>query len=122
MGTIVVCVILAVVMAFALVSTARKATRGGGCCPEREAKEKRVKIQDKNRHHYPHSVVLRVDGMTCGNCVRRVENALNSMEGVWADEVLLAEGKVHVLSKSQPDTMTMKQRLNKAGYVVLQIL
>lgn len=121
MGNVLAAGILAVIVVIAAYSTYKKMTRGGGCCPEREADEKRVKVQDKNRSHYSHSVTLRVDGMTCSNCARRVENALNSMDGVWADQVSFAEGRVHVLSKEHPDIAAVKQQLAEKGYIVLGV-
>ena len=40
----------------------------------------------------PYTAVLQVDGMTCSNCVRRVENALNRLDGVWAEADLGQDG------------------------------
>ena len=39
-----------------------------------------------------------VDGMTCQNCQRRVENALNAMPGTWAAADLAAQ-QVSILTK-----------------------
>jgi copper chaperone CopZ len=39
------------------------------------------------------TVVMRVTGMTCGNCVRHVEDALGKLAGVRAVKVVLDGGK-----------------------------
>lgn len=39
-----------------------------------------------------HSTTLRVEGMTCGSCVRHVEGALRALPGVASAEVRLREG------------------------------
>ena len=36
---------------------------------------KKVKVKDKDPSHYPYEKILKIDGMTCGNCANRVENA-----------------------------------------------
>lgn len=54
----------------------KKLRAGGGCCGPHEAAEKKVRVADRDKSHYPYTAVLRVDGMTCSNCVRRVENAI----------------------------------------------
>ena len=41
-------------------------------------------IKDKNKKHYPYVDVLKVNGMHCSGCVRNIENAFNSNEGMWA--------------------------------------
>lgn len=35
--------------------------------------------------HYPYCVQIGIDGMTCDHCKARVENTLNSEDGVWAE-------------------------------------
>ncbi|MFR6379321.1 MAG: heavy-metal-associated domain-containing protein [Evtepia sp.] len=102
MGTAIVIVIIVVICVFAIYSYGHKMRRGGGCCGSHEAAEKKVKVADKNKDHYPYEVTLTIDGMTCSNCSRRVENALNSLDGVWA-KVDLGERKADVRLKQAPD-------------------
>lgn len=122
MGTMIVSVILAAVVAAAAMAAWKKFTRGGGCCPEREAEEKRVKVRDRDRSHYPYKVTLKIDGMTCSNCARRVENALNSMEGVWVQEISFGEGIVRMLCKEEPELQEVRRKVAEAGYTVLRVL
>lgn len=121
MGTIIIGVLLLAICVYAIYTTVHKARHGGGCCPERETPDQKVKVKDKNKSHYLYEVNLTIDGMTCGNCANRVANALNRLEGTWADEVSFGEGTAHVLTKSQPDTDSMRQAVANAGYTVLRV-
>ena len=38
--------------------------------------------------------LLKIDGMHCGSCVRRVTQALTSVEGVVVDEVRLGSAQI----------------------------
>lgn len=65
----------------------------------------------------PRKTVLRVDGMTCGSCVRHVRSALGELDGVRAVDVQLREGKVTVEQKGQGASVTsMIEALREAGY------
>ena len=81
--TVLICAVLAVLAVVGVLSYRKRLK--SGCCGAADGKAvKKVRVADKNRSHYPYRAVLRIDGMTCENCTRRVENALNTMEGVWA--------------------------------------
>lgn len=58
--------------------------------------------------------------MTCDQCARRVENALNELEGVWA-KVDISGCKAHVLSKQEPDLSLYRDAVRRAGYVVRSV-
>ena len=75
MGTAIVIVIIVVICVFAIYSYGHKMRHGGGCCGSHEAAEKKVKVADKNKDHYPYEVTLIIDGMTCSNCSRRMDLA-----------------------------------------------
>ena len=53
MGTAIVIVIIVVICVFAIYSYGHKMRHGGGCCGSHEAAEKKVKVADKNKDHYP---------------------------------------------------------------------
>ncbi|MBO4886006.1 MAG: cation transporter, partial [Clostridia bacterium] len=74
---------LAVVVGFAAWRTAMKLRKGGGCCGEREAAVKRNRAS-RPAGRFDHELTLTIGGMTCENCARRVENALNGVRGVRA--------------------------------------
>ena len=113
--TAVLIIILAAVIMYAVYQTVKKFRKGGGCCGEFEKSEKRTAVKDRNKSHYPYSVVLSIGGMTCENCARRVENALNSLEGVWA-KVDLNSGTAKIYSKNEMDKKELCSIIAKAGY------
>ena len=108
MGTAIVIVIIVVICVFAIYSYGHKMRHGGGCCGSHEAAEKKVKV------------TLTIDGMTCSNCSRRVENALNSLDGIWA-KVDLGERKADVRLKQAPDNDALRHAVQDVGYTVLSI-
>ena len=120
METAIILIIIAAICAYSIFRYVRKLTRGGGCCGERDPREKRVKVEDKDPSHYPYHLNLQLDGMTCQNCVRRVENALNSIDGVWASVSL--EGQTALVRlKTPPDEQLIRQTVRNAGYAVLKV-
>ena len=54
--------------------------------------------------------------MSCGNCASHVENALNSLEGVWA-QVDLEKGEALVRMKQEYGNNELKQAVKDAGSV-----
>jgi len=120
MGTAIIIVILLVIILTSVKSTINRILHGSACCGERDAPEKKVKVKDKNKSHYPFKYVLSVDGMHCSNCTRHVENALNSIDGLWAT-ANLEKKAVTVLSKMKVDSSDLESEVRKAGYTVLAI-
>lgn len=120
MSTVIVVLLLAAACGYGLYSYLHKLRHGGGCCGEHEAAPKKVKVQDKDKSHYPHTVVMRVDGMTCANCARRVENALNLLPGTWAT-VNLDEKNVTIRLKEPPRPDALRQAVRDAGYLPLSL-
>ena len=114
-------IVLAVVVILAIRQIVKKARRGGGCCPEREETVRRVPVADRNRKHYPYQVRMQIGGMTCENCARRVENALNSLDNVWA-EVRISDHTAVVRLKQEPDVRELSRKVTEAGYAVTRIL
>ncbi len=120
MQDIILIALLALLTGWAVWRVVRKARRGGGCCGDRAATEKRVAVRDRNPRHYPNAAELRVEGMVCENCARRVENALNALDGVWAS-VDPGTGRAVVRAVAPPDGDALREAVRKAGYAVTQI-
>ena len=57
---------------------------------------------------------LRIDGMHCGSCVRRVTQALNSTEGIEVAEVRI--GAARLTSEDSPPVEAAIAALGKAGF------
>lgn len=120
MGNIIIIVILLLIVLFAAKSVIHRIRHGSACCGERDAAEKKVKVSDKNKAHYPFEYLMQVDGMRCSNCVRRVENALNSLDGLWA-KANLEKKELSILAKNQMDEEALKKTVLDAGYTPLSI-
>ena len=100
---------------FGIKSYARRLTQG--CCGAGGDAQKRVRVRDKNKEHYPYCVKIGVDGMTCSHCRERVENALNQEEGVWA-QVNLKEGSAVVRMKRELSREELERIIRRAGYTM----
>jgi copper chaperone CopZ len=81
-------IIAALVLAAALIllinMMRNKLLHGSSCCGTHDAPEPKVKVSDKNISHYDYHYEASIEGMVCGNCATRVENALNRNEGIFA--------------------------------------
>ena len=93
---------------------------GGSCCGTGTATDKKVKVKDRNKSHYSHSYKLTVEGMVCSGCAVKVENALNSEEGLWA-KVDLGRKEVNVLSKKEMTREDFKEVLKKTPYTLMDL-
>ena len=114
---VLIVIILAAVIGWAVFHTIQKSKKGGGCCGEHEETEKRIKVKDRNVRNYPYTTELTVGGMTCDNCARRVENALNGMKDTWA-VVRIDNSRAVVRTKDIPDEKQIRETVRQAGYVV----
>ena len=68
MATYLILAAVVLICAYAVYSYIRKLRVGGGCCGEREAAPKRMKVRDRDKRHYPYVLTVTVDGMVCANC------------------------------------------------------
>ena len=59
--------------------------------------------------------ILRIDGMHCGSCVRRVKQALNSTSGVEVEEVRIGAARLKSLD-DKPPVEDAIAALAKAGF------
>lgn len=79
---------------------------------------RRVRIRDTDESHYPYRADLTIAGMSCENCVKNVEAALDSLSGTWAT-VDLASRTAHVRSKGPIDDVACRDVVSQAGYRVV---
>ena len=119
MANVIIVLLLLAVVCYGIYSFVHHLRHGGGCCGEHEAPAKKIKAADANKSHYPHRLIMGVDGMTCQNCQRHVENALNVLPGTWAAVDLVARS-VTVLTKDEADEDAIRQAIRDAGYLPLR--
>ncbi len=60
---------------------------------------------------------IKVEGMSCQHCVKRVDNALKDVEGVVSAKVSLGE----VIVEGNVSQETLKEIIEDAGYDVEEI-
>ena len=116
---IIIVLIAAAIVVFGSINYIKKLKKGGDCCPEHEEATKSIKVKDRDKSHYPYEAKLAIDGMSCNNCVRNVENALNALDGTWAT-VSLEDNMATVLLKNPPDIEKLSKAVADAGYMVLK--
>ena len=58
---------------------------------------------------------LKIDGMHCGSCVRRVAQALGAMDGITVDDVQVGSAKLSTAQDPAPVEQAIAA-LAKAGY------
>ena len=119
MANVIIVLILVVAVVYGIYNYVHHLNHGGGCCGEHDAPAMKVKPADTNKSHYLHRLVMGVDGMTCQNCQRHVENALNAMTDTLAEADLSAQ-KVTVWTKADADEDAIRQAIRDAGYLPLR--
>lgn len=114
-------VILLVIIALAIYGIIRRIRYGSSCCGSKNPGEKRIRVKDKNRSHYPYKYILEVEGMHCSNCARRIENAFNSDGGRWATADV-GRKEVTLISKHEEPDGELKRITESAGYSIKNII
>ena len=114
MATVIIVLILVAAVGYGIYSFIHHLRHGGGCCGEHDAPAKKVCFAP-----YPPRLVMGVDGMTCQNCQRHVENALNTLPDTLA-EVNLSARNVTVWTKADADEEVIRKAIRDAGYLPLR--
>ena len=114
--TVIIVICAIVLVAFAVYSTVKK-MRGkskSSCCGMPEVKAVK-KVEDTDESHYPYRYEVGIEGMHCSNCARAVENALNSMDGIWAG-VELGRSRANVRAKQEMTQSDFVEALRDTSY------
>ena len=118
MGTVVVLLILAAIIAFAVFGTIKRIRYGSSCCGERDPAPKKIKVSDKDKSHYPYAYELGIDGMHCSNCARRIENDFNKIPGMWA-KADVSKKQVILMTKEQVEQNECFKIVSDSGYTMI---
>lgn len=62
--------------------------------------------------------IIKVEGMVCGGCENRVQNALKTIEGVEEVVANHETGIVTVTAKDEVDEKVMKEKIEDIGFEV----
>lgn len=113
-ATIIICVVIAAICIFAVISYRKKLKNG--CCGGGGGDEvKHVKPQDTNVNDYDHVYRMDIEGMHCKNCAMRIENAFNEQPDCMA-KVDLAGKFARIYTKKPVEEVVLKQTVWHAGY------
>ncbi len=64
--------------------------------------------------------VVKIKGMTCGHCQKRVEDTLNNLEGLEA-KVNLKKEEALITVNGEWNEQTVREAIGEAGYEVVSI-
>lgn len=112
-ATIILFALLALICVFSLISYRKKLT--SGCCGASGTTAKKATVSDKDASHYPYTQTLCVEQMHCENCVKNIENTLNTQSGTWAT-ASLTDHTVLIRAKGPIATQQMIDLVQSAGY------
>ena len=116
-STIIIIVILAVVLFFAVKNSIPHFRGEGGCCGG-SGKEPLIKPAKLER--VVATKVMNIEGMRCENCNRRVQNALNSIEGVSAKVNGDKQQAIVKLGREVSDS-ELEKAVTSLGYIVTKV-
>lgn len=117
MSTVIICIILAMIVCAGIRSALKRAANG--CCGSGDT-QNRVKA-DKNISHYKYKYTMSIAGMHCNHCKQTVENALNSLGGVYAN-VDLGKGNAVIYSKEKCDEQKLKKAISSCGFTAKELV
>lgn len=120
MGNVIVVLVLIVLLFFGARRIYRTIRYGGSCCGGGGGLDKKVRVSDRNVAHYPFSYKLKIDGMVCAGCARKVENAFNADGELWA-KADLEHKEVQVLAKKDMSRDDFARLLKGTSYTLLQV-
>lgn len=117
MGTYIVIILILMVAAFAFRSSISHFKGEGGCCggsssPKKNRKKRLKKVLNEK-------YIVHVEGMHCKACAIRIENAINSVDGVIAD-VSLSKNTAQIKTDHKIEIFDIIEIIELEGYQVTQ--
>ena len=107
--------IIVIAFGFGIYSTVKHFKGEGGCCGGSSYKTKKKKLSSVS-----YCKLFRIEGMHCENCKNRVEEIINDIQGL-SRRVNLKKGELVVSYEADVDNMTIKARIERAGFTVTEI-
>ena len=115
METLIILAVLAVILAFGVVSAIRHFRGEGGCCGGGGTLRRKKKLE-----HVLGKKYVSIEGMMCENCEARVERFLNDIPGASAQASHKKKQAVVAYDREIRDE-EIRAAVEKAGYRVLEI-
>ena len=116
---IVISLIVTVLFLESIFLLKKKLKYGASCCGTKEAIVDRIPPADDNTDHYPYHYLIQVEGMTCMNCARHIENAFHRTGEDYA-KVNLKEKQVSVWFKKSISRKEAAGIIDEAGYTLME--
>ena len=116
-SNLIIIVILAVTFFFAIKSTVAHFKGQGACCGGGGSD---VRSKPRKLDRVIGKKVMRIDGMHCEHCYTRVQNVLNSIDGISAKVIGSRKQAVIKYGKEVSDEV-LKKAVNDLGYEVRSI-
>ncbi len=113
MSNIIIIILISVIAFFAIKGSVKHLKGEGGCCGGSSDIEENKKLDAPEIGR----MTIRVTGMQCEQCKRRIEHAINSLDGASA-KVNLHKGQVIVRYSRAITMQEMKEKIEQAGYKV----
>ena len=111
-STIIIAIILAVILFFAIKNSIPHFKGQGACCGGGDSEKL---IKPKKLENVIATKTIHIDGMRCNNCRIRVQNKLNGIEGVNAKVNLEKKAATVQLGRDIPDEEFVKA-IESMGY------
>lgn len=118
MSTAIICIILVIICIYSIKSYTKKLSNG--CCGGESDPVQSIKPQDENKKNYSYCKKVYIEGMTCQNCQRRIENAFNQKDGCYMD-IHLRKNVGMLYSKTSLSDEDIKDTIRAMGYEATQI-
>ena len=118
MANIIIVLVLAALVFVAVKRIYTTVKFGGSCCGSGNGMDKKVRVKDHDRSNYPYKYSLKIEGMVCSGCARRVENIFNSDGELWA-KVDLEHKAANVLAKRAVSREEFVNMFNGSSYTLV---
>lgn len=118
MATIIICVVLFLIIIYSIREYIGSVLHG--CCGSGGDKIKKIKPKDDNVSNYSFAYEIDIEGMSCNNCKKTVENAFNEKSGFYA-KVSLKDKNAIVRTKQQVSEHELKTIVQKEGYKAVDV-
>lgn len=116
-SNMIIIIILGSIIFFAARSAVSHLKGDGSCCG---GGDKMKLIRPKRLEKIVDIKKVRIEGMVCDHCSGRIQNALNSMDGISA-KVIRSKGEAVIKSDREIDEQKIRSVITELGYRVEQM-
>ena len=115
METIIIITAIIIIGIIALLSYIKKMKSGSCCSGGSGCNIETIKVKDKNKNNYPYKKILKIGGMTCNHCAKKIENNFNKLGNIYA-KVNLDNEEALIFMKEELNDKTLENVIKESGY------